>query len=129
MRAEASRTSRTTRVDDCREASHESQFAIAGYLGHTNRTSEVPVGNSFAMTEPKQHFQMATEIAARAGSHSRRTFDDERCQKRGRQGAERSDAGFSQVLPKLVQMMPVPMNRAFHQSAFTAQILLESRNL
>ena len=51
---------------------------------------------------------MATEIAARAGSHSRRTFDDERCQKRGRQVAERSDSGFPQVLPKLVQMMPVP---------------------
>ena len=73
------------------------------------------------MTEPQQYFQMATEIAARAGSHSRRTLDDERCQKRGRQGAERSDAGFSEVLSKFVQMMTVPLNRALHQSAFTAQ--------
>ena len=72
---------------------------------------------------------MATEIAARAGSHSRRTFDDERCQKRGRQVAERSDAGFPEVLPELVQMMPVPGDRALHQSAFIAQILLEPRNL
>jgi site-specific recombinase XerC len=54
------------------------------YLRHTNCTSEVPVGNSFAMAEPQQNFQMTTEIAARAGSHSRRTFDDERCQKRRR---------------------------------------------
>jgi hypothetical protein len=72
---------------------------------------------------------MATEIAARAGSHSRCTFDDERCQKRRRQGTERSDAGFSEVLSKFMQMMTVPLNRALHQSAFTAQILLEPRNL
>jgi hypothetical protein len=72
---------------------------------------------------------MATEIATRAGSHSRCTFDDERCQKSGRQVAERSDSGFPQILPKLVQMMPVPGDRTLHQSAFIAQILPEPRNL
>jgi hypothetical protein len=47
------------------------------------------------MAEPQQHFQMTTEIATRAGSHSRRTFDDKRCQKRGRQVSERSDSSSS----------------------------------
>jgi hypothetical protein len=48
----------------------------------TDRSAEVRVGDSFAMAEPQQHFQVTTEISDRAGSHSRRTFDDERCQKR-----------------------------------------------
>ena len=42
--------------------------------------------------------------------HGRCTFDDYRCQKLRRQVAGRSDAVFSELLSKLLQMMTVSLN-------------------
>jgi len=66
--------------------------------------------------EPHQHFQMATEIATSAGSHPRRTIDDEDARSAGDKSPIEVIPAFRRYCPNSWRWCRYPWIVALHQS-------------
>src|SRR5208282_5956398 len=98
------------------------------YLWYPHGSTEIPSGDTLAITESQQNSQMAAEPEACTGSHARPVLHNESRQNCRGQLTERSDANSIEVPRKLVQVATVIANGALGESTLAVQILSKARN-